>query len=103
MGEENVLQQERLQVKVIFPEGVRQAVFSNIATVQHLNSQIYLNFGFVDPDNLTLEKIQDMDKTGILASPVVRLVMGINEAFILRQNLNEILSKLEQQPLLEEQ
>ena len=103
MGEENITSQEKLQVKIVFHEGVRQAVFSNVATVQHLSAQIYLNFGFIDPDNLTAEKLQDVDKNGVVALPIIRLVMGINDAFSLRENLNEILGKLEQQPLLEEQ
>jgi hypothetical protein len=101
MGSENRASQGKLEVKVVFPEGVRPAIFANVATVQHLNAQIYLNFGFIDPDALTPEKLLNTDKMIVSASPITRLVLGVNDAINLRDNLNEILGQFEQKPLLE--
>ncbi len=79
---------ESQQVQVSFPQG-QPPLLSNVANVLVTDSQVILDFGFVDP---TFVLSQSSNKTlSVTATLISRVVMQKSEAQQLMQRLEKIL------------
>ncbi|MEN9216815.1 MAG: hypothetical protein Q6K90_05785 [Gloeomargarita sp. HHBFW_bins_162] len=81
----------------VSPERVPQYV--NITLANHINDDVVLDFGFLDPFCLPTSVSPNGSDSGVLVQPVVRVAMNVRVAEQLYHQLHQVLGERRRQRL----